>query len=192
MSTCQYLKKSSKIKLKIEERSKEKNSLTRMVVRYRIGGNGGVKRKGTRFWENKNPILSTSFGSVTFTCANYKYRIFVSFFFSQNLVPFLFTPSLPPIPISHQLSRYRMFFFSCVFLSTPGFASEVDGVVCECEGVWCIRLDVCSWYRYIMSTCMLSPFMEGHIVSPPLFCIKNNSASWALPFNCLESVNASV
>ena len=28
-----------------------------------------------------------------------------SFFFSQNLVPFLFTPPLPLIPISHQLSR---------------------------------------------------------------------------------------
>ena len=25
--------------------------------------------------------------------------------FSQNLVPLLFTPPLPPIPISHQLSR---------------------------------------------------------------------------------------
>ena len=41
-----------------------------------------------------------------------KYRIFVSSPFSQNLFPFLFTPPLPPIPISHQLSRWRMFFFT--------------------------------------------------------------------------------
>ena len=38
-------------------------------------------------------------GSVTFTRA--KYRIFVSLPFSQNLVLLLFTPPLPPIPISH-------------------------------------------------------------------------------------------
>ena len=38
--------------------------------------------------------ISTSFGSVSFTRAK-----------SQNLVPFLLTPLLPPIPISHQLSR---------------------------------------------------------------------------------------
>ena len=37
---------------------------------------------------DKNPILSTSFGSVTFTRS--KYSIFVSFFFSQYLVPFFF------------------------------------------------------------------------------------------------------
>ena len=80
---------------------KEKHSLTRKLVGYI--GKGGVKRKGRRFWEKKNAMFSTSFGSVTFTCA--KYRIFVSFFFSKNLVPFLFTPPLPPIPISHQLSR---------------------------------------------------------------------------------------
>ena len=36
----------------------------------------------------KNPMFSTSFGSVTFTRA--KNRIFVSLPFSQNLVPFLF------------------------------------------------------------------------------------------------------
>ena len=35
--------------------SKEKHSLTRKLVGYiGIGGNGGVKRKGTRFWEKKN------------------------------------------------------------------------------------------------------------------------------------------
>ena len=41
----------------------------------------------------QNPIFSTSFGSVTITRA--KYRIFVSLPFSQNLVPLLFTLSLP-------------------------------------------------------------------------------------------------
>ena len=66
-------------------------------------GKGGVKRKGTRFWEMKNETKILSLGSVTFTCAIY--RIFVSLFFSQNLVPSLFTPPLPPIPVSHQLSR---------------------------------------------------------------------------------------
>ena len=34
-----------------------------------------------------------------------KIGFFVSLPFSQNLVPFLLTPSLPPLPISHQLSR---------------------------------------------------------------------------------------
>ena len=47
--------------------------------------------------------FSPSFDSVIFTRAQYK--IFVSLPFSQNLVPFLLTPPLPPIPISHQLSR---------------------------------------------------------------------------------------
>ena len=51
----------------------------------------------------QNPIFSTSFGSVTFIRA--QYRIFVFLPFSQNLVPFLLTPPLPPIPVSHQLSR---------------------------------------------------------------------------------------
>ena len=59
----------------------------------------------------QNPIFSTFFGSVTFTRA--KYRIFVSLPFSQSLVPLLFTLPLPPIPISHQRSRQRMFFYSC-------------------------------------------------------------------------------
>ena len=58
-----------------------------------------IRRQGI----GKDKIFSTSFGSVTFTRA--KYRIFVSLPFSQNLVPFLLTPPLPPIPISHQLSR---------------------------------------------------------------------------------------
>ena len=45
--------------------SKEKHSLTRKFVGYRIGGNGGVKGKGSRFGKRKmkqNPIFSTSFG----------------------------------------------------------------------------------------------------------------------------------
>ena len=49
------------------------------------------------------PIFSTSSSSVTFICA--KYRIFVSFFYFKNLVPLLFTLPLPPIPISHKISR---------------------------------------------------------------------------------------
>ena len=53
---------------------------------------------------DKNPIFSTSFGSVTYTRG--KYRIFVSFFISQNLVPFFFQPPLPPIPIP------TMFFYT--------------------------------------------------------------------------------
>ena len=39
--------------------SKEKHSLMRKLVGcIGIGGKGGVKRKGTRFWEKKNPIFS--------------------------------------------------------------------------------------------------------------------------------------
>ena len=49
----------------------------------------------------QNPIFSTSFSFVTFTHA--KYRIFISFSFSQDLVLVLFTPPLPPIPIFHIL-----------------------------------------------------------------------------------------
>ena len=33
----------------IEETSKEKHSLTSKLVRYMIGGKGGVKRRRTRF-----------------------------------------------------------------------------------------------------------------------------------------------
>ena len=76
--------------------SKEKHSLTRKLVGYRNWRKRwcikeGNKVLGKRIWyKNLKFIFSTSFGSVTFTRA--KYKNFVSFSFSQNLVPFLFTP----------------------------------------------------------------------------------------------------
>ena len=38
-----------KMIIKKEETTKKKHSLTRKLVGIGIGGNGGVKRKGTRF-----------------------------------------------------------------------------------------------------------------------------------------------
>ena len=63
----------------------------------------------TYTFRDETKILS--FGFVTFTC-----RIYVSFSFSQNVVPLLFTPPLPQIPISHQISRQRMLFFTCIYI----------------------------------------------------------------------------
>ena len=79
-------------------------SLTRKLVGYRNWRQRSCKKVGNKVLGKKNETkIYSSFGSVTFT--GNKYRIFVSFFFSQNLVGFLFTPLLPPIPISHQLSH---------------------------------------------------------------------------------------
>ena len=74
---------------------------------YRNWRQWWCKKEGNKVLEKGNEIkilyLAIILVSVTFTRA--KYRIFVSLPFSQNLVSFLFIPPLPPIPISHQLSR---------------------------------------------------------------------------------------
>ena len=81
-------------------------------VRCYFHCNKGKRKSRQKSNYYKNPVFSTSFGSVTFTRA--KYRTLSHYpSFSQNLVPHLFTPPLPPISISHQLSRQRLFFFTC-------------------------------------------------------------------------------
>ena len=77
----------------IEHCNKEKRSLKRNLVGYRNWRQKWCKKEGEMVLRKKPKILfSTSFGSVTFTCA--KCKIFVTFSSFQTIVPLIFTPSL--------------------------------------------------------------------------------------------------
>ena len=87
--------------------SKEKHSLTRKMVGYRNWRQRWCKKEGNKvlgkgIYETKTLFRTCKCNR---TKRNAKYRIFVSFSFSQNLVPLLFTP---PLPLSHQLSRFSL------------------------------------------------------------------------------------
>ena len=75
-----------------------------------IGGKAGVNRMGTRFWERKNEtkILYLAHVNVTEPKEVLNMGFFSHFSFPKTLLPFFLhqlCPTLPPIPISHQLSR---------------------------------------------------------------------------------------
>ena len=55
------------------------------------------------FWGKKNETKIEYLAHVKVTGPNKVLNI--GYFFPQYLVPFLFAPPLPPIPISHQLSH---------------------------------------------------------------------------------------
>ena len=58
---------------------------------------------GKRFWEKKSETKILYSAHVNVTEPNEVLNI--GFFYSQYLVPFGFTPPLPPVSISHQRSR---------------------------------------------------------------------------------------
>ena len=67
------------------------------------GVKGGVKRKGTKILGAKETkILYFALLLVLVHLHVLNIGFLSHFFFSQNLDPFLFTPPLPSIPISHQ------------------------------------------------------------------------------------------
>ena len=97
--------------------SKEKHSLTRKLVGYRNWRQRWCKKEGNKVLrKDKNPIFSTSFGSVTFTRA--KYRIFVSFtLFSKPCSPPFYTTfaSNSYIPPTFSLENVFLYLFPLFF-----------------------------------------------------------------------------
>ena len=82
-----------------------------------IKGGGGVKSKGTRIViekEKRNrPILAACMSSCLTVCANINIGLFHFSFSITILVPLLFTPPPPLIPIYHQPSRIENVFITC-------------------------------------------------------------------------------
>ena len=70
LSTCQYSQISSTIPLEMEEKSKEiyRESWWDIGIRGKVDAKGREQGFGKRKICDKNPIFSTSFGSVTYMC----------------------------------------------------------------------------------------------------------------------------
>ena len=72
--------------------SKEKHSLTRKLVGYRNWRQRWCKKEGNKkINDTKNPIFSTSFGSVTFTRAKYRICSIIYLFPKPCFLPFYTT-----------------------------------------------------------------------------------------------------
>ena len=84
-----------------------------------IKGEGSVKSNGTRLVIDR-PILEHGMSSCLTVCANI--GLFQFFFSITSLVPLLFTPPSPLIPIYHQPSRIENVFITCFLNFFGGFS----------------------------------------------------------------------